>query len=246
MSPALFDIVKLQSLYCGFDLEKPVGNNGFSFAARQQKSIFVPPLVSGSLDDLRVGQRIVFSEIQDGQEYNCRGLQKFIYLKRADKHILIFDNHNHAFFFWVCAFKSGAIAPQSVLVHVDQHKDARRPETYLSKAIEEMTLKEAFDYTNLVLNVGNFIDPALKLGLFQDVITIDNEAAFQKVLPKTFVLDLDLDIFAPAMNYIDHSLKMNSIKSYLQSARFVTIATSPYFMDQLRAIDLIKELFTNE
>ena len=61
---------------------------------------------------------------------------------------------------------------------------------------------------------GNFIKPALSMGLFSQVEMIDTSAAFEKPLPDEFVLDIDIDIFA----------------------------TSPYFMNQHDAIYITREL----
>ncbi len=36
--------------YNGFFIEKPVGNNIFSFEERENKKIFVPKLIKGDLD----------------------------------------------------------------------------------------------------------------------------------------------------------------------------------------------------
>ncbi len=231
------------NLYKGFYINRPVGNNAFSFDLRRHKRIYVPPLIEGTPDNLEAGFEIVFSEVEAGVEKNRSGLKHFVYYRNAQKDIFIFDNHNHAFFFWWRAFKHGKISPGQLLVHIDQHSDMRQPESLPDFNLNpQVDLKTVFDYANYVLNVGNFIQPALQTGLFSQVKIIDSSSAFEEEPPSNFVLDIDIDIFAPEMAYIDEHLKMEVIKEYIQQARLITIASSPFFMDQHRALRLIREM----
>lgn len=236
-------IQPVKQFYNGFYIKEPRGNNAFSYAQRQQRRIYVPPLIRGTLADLAVGEEIAFSEVVKEQEINRKGLRNFIYYRKKDKDFFIFDNHNHAFFFWAYAFKYRKLKKGLPLLHVDQHTDMREPVHYLHfKDENDIDLKTAFDYTNYVLNVGNFLKPALKAGLFSKVDIIDSSFAFQNSYSEEIVLDIDVDVFSPDMAYIDHDLKLEKIRGYIEAARFITIATSPYFMDQEEAIRIIKEL----
>lgn len=225
--------------YNGFYIDAPVGNNAFSFDQRIQKRIFVPPLCKGSLSDLDIGEKIVFSELEDGQEINCAGLEKFVYLQMDGRHIFIFDNHNHAFFFWMAALIDGKIRPGMRLVHVDQHTDMRKPASWYQ---EDTSLKSAFHYTTRVLNVGNFIQPALQMGMFEGIDIIDSSTSFESTYDREIVLDIDIDVFSPDMAYIESDYKLSRIREWIQYAQFITIATSPFFIDQADAISRIKEL----
>ena len=49
--------------YVGFYIEEPLGNNIFSYDERTNKKIFVPKLIKGTLDDVSLGENIVFNEI---------------------------------------------------------------------------------------------------------------------------------------------------------------------------------------
>ena len=234
----------LQTYYTGFYINTPGGNNAFSYEKRKNKLIYVPPVLKGDLDDLAVSQEIAFSEIVEGKERNSTGLKYFLMVERGDKHIFICDNHNHAFFFWMVAFKTGAAKKGPLLVHIDQHTDLREPPQDLPHASHgDINLEDAFRYTNWTLNVGNFIKPALNQGLFKDIEMVTNREAFGKSFSPPFFLDLDMDIFAPDMDYIDKKTKINHIWKLIEKSRFITIATSPFFMDQKRAVDLIKEIF---
>lgn len=242
MKPAM-DITLLQALYRGFFMEQPVGNNAFSYELRQNKRIYVLGLVPGTLSDLSIGTQIAFSEVDEGREINKRGLAPFIYWRRGGQDIFIFDNHNHAFFFWLAALRCGTIQPGGLLRHVDQHTDMRQPPAAPPFSIDKMDLNAAFAYTNQVLNVGNFIRPALKLGIFSGVEIVDSSFAFEAPAADLPVLDLDMDIFSDEMCYIDEEYKLAKIRQYLRCARFITIATSPYFMDQSAAIHWIGRIF---
>ncbi len=237
------EIESLQSYYNGFYIEKPVGNNAFSFAGRRNKRIYVPPLIEGDLDSLAVGDEIAFSEVVDGREINTCGLKHFVHMKREGKEFFIFDNHNHAFFFWLYALKKKVLRMGETLVHVDQHKDLRLPaEDFSFKNVSALDLRKGFEYANFVLNVGSFIKPAMALGIFRDVKIIDSRPAFADPLPDQFVLDLDMDIFSTEMRYIDEDYKIEMIQRILSKAKFVTIATSPFFMDQNEAVRILYKI----
>ncbi len=226
--------------YRGFYLEQPVGNNRFSIERRSVKKIWIPALAEGEPSQLSKGQRIVFSEWEEGREYNHAGLEFFICWKMKGVPVYFFDNHNHAFYFWYRSLKQGAFSPGLPLVHVDQHSDMRVPSRWLPADADD---RMVFDYTQNVLNVGNFIQPALHLSWFSRVDIIDNSRKINNRYDCPVVLDLDLDFFAPEMDYIDRDLKISQIKRWLPRARCVTVATSPFFMDQEKAIALIREIF---
>ena len=133
------------------------------------------------------------------------------------------------------------------LLHVDQHTDMREPPVSPPAASPgDLTIAAACRYARDVLNVGNFIRPALDLGLFSDVQIIDSSAAFDESVPERVVLDLDMDIFSDDMAYIDEELKLERIRAWLERSPFVTVATSPFFMPQERAIALIRTLFASD
>ena len=126
------------------------------------------------------------------------------------------------------------------MVHVDQHKDTREPENY---DVDIENIDDAFRYTNEILNVGSFIKPALKHNVFSDVIIIDSSYGFDLEIEGEFVLDIDLDIFSKDMDYIPYDLKVSRIKDLIKRAKVITIASSPFFINQEYAIKVLKELF---
>ena len=226
--------------YIGFYIEKPIGNNVFSYEDRSNKKIYVPKLIEGSLDDVVVGDKVVFNEIDENIEIKAKGLKNMVKYSIEDKEVYIFDNHNHALYFWIKSLKFNKFNKRCKLVHIDQHKDMREPENY---NVDMNDIDDVFRYTNDVLNVGNFIQPALKHNIFSEVIIIDSSYGFNLDIQGEFVLDIDLDIFSKDMEYISYDLRINKIKELIKRAKVITIASSPFFIDQEYAIKVLKELF---
>lgn len=48
---------------------------------------------------------------------------------------------------------------------------------------------------------------------------------------------------ADVMDYISYDVKIARIREWIRQATVITVATSPYFIDQKRAINIVKELF---
>ena len=60
---------------------------------------------------------------------------------------------------------------------------------------------------------------------------------------KNSILNLDLDIFAPELDHIDEMKKVACIKNFLPKVSYITIATSPFFIDQTRALEKLRKIF---
>jgi len=94
--------------------------------------------------------------------------------------------------------------------------------------------------------VGNFITSALESKLIEECVQIRTETALHSI-PKldfanyNYILDIDVD-FREGKNDIDNDIKI--IKNLINNVALVTIATSPYFMDQNEAIKIIKKILT--
>jgi len=231
-------------------------NNGLSFEERfrlnkgKNPELYVPDLVEGKVSDVKFGDEIVFEDFDDeGVLRSCKGLKQYVRtvfeteaesgLKKIPAYI--FDNHNHAFAFWNVERYAGQVRDGALLIHVDQHKDTRIPPSFLS--IEDAkNLKKVFDYTNTVLNVGNFIPAAQNIGLVKDIIFIDSERSidefdFSGLVGRDLILDIDLDFFVPDLDYIGNNKKIDLIGAVLPYANVITFATSPFFIDQQLALD---------
>ncbi|MGL4797342.1 MAG: UPF0489 family protein [Paraclostridium sp.] len=227
--------------YVGFYINEPTGNNIFSYEDRLNKSIYVPKLIEGTLDDVKIGDEVVFNEIDFEEEINAIGLKNMVKYDFKGKDVYIFDNHNHAFYFWIKSLNKGMFNKGCKLVHIDQHKDMRDPENY---NVDTSNIEDVFRYTNYTLNVGNFIKPALYHGIFSEAIIIDSTYGFDMNVEGEIVLDIDLDIFSKDMEYISYDLRVNKIKEYIERAKVITIASSPFFIEQDYAIKVLKELFS--
>lgn len=59
-----------------------------------------------------------------------------------------------------------------------------------------------------------------------------------------YVLDLDLDFWDEAMGIERFDLSFEKVRSLIRSAKILTIATSPYFLDPQRAIALLRKIFS--
>ena len=226
--------------YVGFYIEKPIGNNIFSYEERENKKIYIPKLIEGNLDDVKIGDKIVFNEIDEEKEIKAKGLKNMVKYNIDQKDVYIFDNHNHALYFWIKSLKKDKFNKGCKLVHVDQHKDMREPDDY---SVNMDSIEDVFTYTNEVLNVGNFIQPALKHNIFSEVVIIDSSYGFDLDIKGEYVLDIDLDIFSKDMDYIPYEIKICKIQNLIKKAKVITIASSPFFIDQEYAIKVLKELF---
>lgn len=190
----------------------------------------IAPLREGYL--LEEGE-VAFEEVDEGKRISCPGLTQFsrLYHPHTGAPITIMDNHNHALYFWLEALQQKYIAMEVLLVHVDQHKDMRDPGTRLT-AKELANPMDAFVFANTQVHVGSFIVPALESGLVRDVVMLDSDQSFVEVtMPKEpFILDIDIDVFAPELGYMDQDRMREVIKELFARAACVTIATSPYFI----------------
>lgn len=248
-------------------LLQPKGNNVFSYEERLSKKLVIPPLKEGYPFEISQSDEYAFIEIDEkGQEQTCKGLKSFI----RYKNIFIFDNHNHSYFFYKMFLKENNLKKLD-FIHVDQHKDMRTPdlslkdfisdnrnlrESLLNLGIDEeeynfLKAKKNFEelaswflYTNLGLNVGNFIKPLLEEGLINKLEIIDSEYTMENFFQEDekYVLDLDLDFFAPEMSYINREKKIDFIKKLMNRAEAVFIATSPYFIEYETCVEVLKEL----
>lgn len=221
-----------------------MGNNALSFERRgETPCLWVPPLIEGTIDNVKPGKEVVF---EDFDEYDrlqsCPGLEALVKLTLGGVPAVVVDNHNHVLYFWGQAMEEGLLQPGATLIHVDQHRDMRAPE----KLYEGKTLEELFDYVNFHLNVGNYIVPAQQVGLVGETQFVTSEEALKDL---TFaergnkILNIDLDYFAPELDYIDFDLARRFIQAHLPTTSLITVATSPFFIDQERAIEQLKKLF---
>lgn len=132
-----------------------------------------------------------------------------------------------------------------MLIHIDEHSDLGIPENMI---FERENLSDVFRYTNEILQVGNYIRPAEKDGLIGKTHIILSEGSLREyeniALDENLILNLDLDFFEPRLDDISFELKKKVIIHFASRAKLITIATSPFFIDQERAIRFLHKLFS--
>jgi UPF0489 domain len=250
-----------------FEITDKRSNNAFSFDKRTNPTLWVPDAIEGNLDNVEIGDRIVFEDFdENGVLKSCVGLRHFVRMRhpKTGKPIVIVDNHNHVFYFWHDALSKGQIKKGATLVHIDQHKDMRKPDRRPmdfrwmtdGQPMDENELRKIFEYTNTVLNVGNYIAPVIEDGLIGKLISVTSEREMDERMPvgedghprlpahPSTLLNIDLDFWAPEMDYIPNDKKTEFTRKWMEKADLITIATSPFFIDPSLAIGTLKKLFS--
>ncbi|MDR0607989.1 MAG: UPF0489 family protein [Candidatus Peribacteria bacterium] len=172
------------------------------------------------------------------KESGFHGLQTFL---KYGKHYL-FDNHHHALYFWYQSYLRTHKLYQ--IIHIDQHSDLWESQFSLPvEVLQRDCSREVFEFVQGSCNVGNFIQPALKSGLISEVQLVLTEYRLQHLQPlaEPYLLDIDLDFFAPEMG-IEIEKYLPVLKTLAEKAEGSTIATSPYFLKQRKAIALVKKI----
>ena len=57
-----------------------------------------------------------------------------------------------------------------------------------------------------------------------------------------YILDIDVDFWAPEMGIGEFDRTIQKTRQLIAGANVVTIATSPCFMDQERAVEIVRKL----
>jgi len=244
-----------------FYIKKPIWNNTFSFNKRKNKQLFVPELKEiTDFSEIELWDEIAFEDFWfDWKLSSNMWLKNFYKIKSPHPKplpkgegitapIYLFDNHNHAYFFWYLARSEWIIWDNNNLYHVDEHADMRDSGECLLKP-DSFDLNKVFDFTNNVLNVWNYIIPAQKEGIIDKIIQIRNETNLNSYINWEFnfnwniILNLDLDFFQPDLDYIDFELKKKVILDIAKKASLITVSSSPFFINQGLAIKRFKEVF---
>ena len=238
-----------------FFIENPVWNNEFSFDKRQNKKLFVPEIIEAkSFDEIKFQddlEKIAFEDFDFDDKLSTNyWLKNFYQFQMWWKEVVLFDNHNHAFYFWYEARSRKIIWDKNILIHIDQHADTRDNDKIISKS-DSKSLEKVFDFTNFVLNVWDYIIPAQKEGIIENIVQIRNTKNLEDYLQNfsnkknnsKIILNLDLDFFASELDFIDFELKKKVILDAFEKASYVTVCTSPFFVDQRLAVEKFKEIF---
>lgn len=242
----------IEQLYNGFYLDAKCANTRISGC---QTPLRVAPIKKvDNYESLEIDyEHFSFSEKNENWEIEYfHGLKNFLWIERSDfPPIFIFDNHNHAI-----TFRYNIIYGKKIdnveLVHIDQHSDCRENENYLELNWDKNELENIFKFWNEKCNVGNFIPPAIESGMIVNQVQIRSTTALKNLeidKNQNYILDMDLDF---CLDWIDRNkinqetvkLLKNKFDEVWKYVLWITIATSPYFLDQKLAIKIIEELLT--
>ena len=243
----------LQQLYCGFYLNDKCENIKISNCSTPLR---VAPIKKvNNYEPLEIDyEHFSFAEKNENWEIEYfHWLKNFLWIEKSYfSPVFIFDNHNHAIVFRYNIIYSKKIK-NTELIHIDQHSDNRENKNHLELNRKENELEKVFKFCNEECNVGNFIPPAIESWIISNQIQIRSTAALQNLQiykNQNFILDIDLDF---CLDWIDKD-KLNEKTLKLLKEKFdeiwkyalwITIATSPYFLNQELAIKIVEELFNN-
>lgn len=203
-----------------------------------------------------------------GLEYlvEIRNYQLPISNSRNPKAIYIIDNHNHAFY---CRWKSyleWIISRWSHLIHIDQHSDLNlaRAISYKPQATKDgknwnlelgtwSSLDDVSVYTNEVLDIASFIKPAKEIGLIGEYEMVLTEYSLLHraeadsliyQITNSLIIDIDLDFRAPEMSIQEYDQTIKKVRQLiaLPDVWCITVATSPTYIDQQRALEVLHDL----
>jgi hypothetical protein len=241
----------------GVFLDPGVGNNGFSMDVKGARdSLWITPMKIGSLEDLKMGKRVVFQDFEpsyapEGGASEVRyewvesvGLQYSILCLDYDVPVYVVDNHNCVFYCWAENAKCKIKKEKMTLVHMDAHFDDKSPPNF---DVDLHDLEDVFRYTNEVLQIATYIQPAVELGLFSEVVHMVESRHFENPpdILGDVVLNIDLDVFCDEMSHVSYHQKVSVMKKYLPQTKLITFATSPSFIGQKKAIEVCRRVVKN-
>ncbi len=114
----------------------------------------------------------MFVAEDDGRCIEAYGLKNFVSTSWNGIPVTIFDNHNHALYFWYEARSNGILQDGATLVHIDEHSDLWE-NTFTLQKPDSLDMGRVFEFTNFECNVGNYIKPAMAEGLIGRMIRIE-------------------------------------------------------------------------
>lgn len=239
-------------------ISAPISNNRLNWDERENHTIIVPSLVEWALDDVIIGTETVIEWEVHGKMTAGKWLKHFVCLRNSRVPTWIMDNHNHAFAFWHEAYWKWYIQKWALLVHIDQHTDLATPGNFPAwKHPEESHEGIVEEYTNTDLTIADFIVPALATGLISEAVMVTGEEqdgagiftwendTLKKIwsskleTQNSVIVDIDLDYFSQGF---DDEKTLATTKYWIEKADIITIATSPLFIDQEKAISVLKSL----
>ncbi|MGP1411004.1 MAG: hypothetical protein ACTTKD_04145 [Peptoanaerobacter stomatis] len=192
-------------IYKGFYINEMLGNNSFSYNMRKNKSIYVPPLIevyankNNLLNELKLSDKVAFSEIDENkEEMNVFGLKNFLHIGRNGKHIYIFDNHNHCFYFVAYTIfekLKKMLDEENYIEFINSYINKNEKITYLTEKIAQYNLK------NMMIHFDQHKDmrvPKYSLQEFLNVFLLNEYDCLEK-----YRLDIERN-FKNISNFVEN------------------------------------------
>ena len=241
----------IEQFYNGFYLNKESSNSQISNCSNPLRIAPIKKLNNYETPQIDF-EHFVFAEKNKAWKIEYfHGLKNFLRIEKLGyPPIFIFDNHNHSITFRYYIIHTNKIK-NAELIHIDQHSDCRENKNHLQLNHNKDETEKVFTFCNEKCNVGNFIPPAIESWIIYKQTQIRPLPSLENLNTNkgnNFILDIDLDF---CLDWIDRnkinpeSIKIlrNKINQIWKYSLWITIATSPYFLDQEIAINILNDLF---
>lgn len=163
------------------------------------------------------------------------GLKDLQLMRKNNKYWYLFDNHNEIIYPFIEI--NEALGEPLTVVHIDAHRDDAK---FKGQKAETITLSESGDYIKKT-KISDFFDALSGTKILKEVISITDSSAFNSFSsPITpYIVSLDIDIFGEEGAFIDLYTKVKVIAEACSGASAICIATSPGFINQKFAQEII-------
>ena len=187
-----------------------------------------------SLDQLSLWDQPVFDE-------HTWLAERYFYQNSSLPPICIVDNHNLVLPFW----REYSQWSNPICYHIDQHADLNTPSTLPDSLA---SIEDVINYTLDHTSIASFIVPALHSNIISTCVQIRSEYALLENIAEmsmngrwSYLLDIDIDFWSMSSD-TELTKHCTLLREPMQNALCVSIATSPAFIDQDRALHIVRKL----
>ncbi|MCI5050680.1 MAG: hypothetical protein MRY57_00005 [Candidatus Pacebacteria bacterium] len=158
-----------------------------------------------------------------------------------DKPTYLFDNHNKMLYSLVELYNINN--KELTVVHIDAHPDDAK---FQGQKITELNLQNIKKYI-AETRISDFYDALSETNIIEKILLVTHSDSFEFFLPpeEPYILSLDIDIFGPEGDFCDLEDKVRATALAWSMADAVCIATSPGFIDQKFAQEIIEIFIHN-
>ena len=200
---------------------------------------------------------------QHQKEYETQHMthNNFITLLHLDQHSDLVENTNqdelkHIYTTYIQDISSlkNVSAPSQTW---SAHSNIDNPTVVKMQQRHDTYIQDIYTYTHEKCHMWNFIKPFLHIYPETDFTRIKSEYQLLHSLPDTShspnspespdssnitIIDIDLDFWAPEMSIDNYEQTIIHTRRLIDQADLVTIATSPYYIDQQLAPQVLRDL----